>query len=695
MSKKILLWAIVMVIVAGLVAGGVILAQRLKTTLPEKDKTEIASLVENFGKALVKVDKIAPEEEIAKSVKAYYTPFLTPDLLSEWTSHPEKALGRMGSSPWPDRIEILSIEKIDEYTVRVKGNVVWVASGGNGTLKVTEKVPISLVVKKVIDPIYILRSWFKFPSNPSRKWLIDNVWSNRFAFYDSEKLLRQIKTISPDINMGEKGLPYVLDVIHTSLGFDIAVVDMQSGSPYYEYYTLMKEVGNGYLDFVYFRENQGDKTHAFPEYFAKGKTAEHEEGFDFYSVDNGLNNIFYNFTIERNQSLVNYIRVDAYRWNKDKNWFELDEDLSRKIRDDFEYRLIRNIVSIDKLKFTEIKSDFSAVGKVALYNGTVAFSFGSGRLEPDLPSSATINRIGIFDVKTRKMSTIEVTKDWSVIDKIDINDKWILFRIVENIVGTKAECFAINRQTNEIETVVPKEFLGNYVSVSNIALLGDDAFASISVYEKKGTFENSVIFPSLGEKLVKVNLKTKNAETVFDGTGKEISIISLQVVKDSIAYLVGPLPSSKETDRAFYIYKSGTSVKINAYTLQSIDSFTGCKDDDIIIYGINSKDAYSHISDLNTYDYIFPDLSSEGIAIGSKDYFVTQETYTTANSSFPMPTELYSKLYVLNRATGKVRIIKLDYFAIDLSMYGDELCFVKQSGGKDSVIYLNLKDNGF
>jgi len=208
-----------------------------------------------------------------------------------------------------------------------------------------------------------------------------------------------------------------------------------------------------------------------------------------------------------------------------------------------------------------------------------------------------------------------------------------------------------------------------------------------------------VIFPSLGEKFVKVNLKSKNVETVFNGTGRDVSITSLQVVKDSIAYLVRPLPSSKETDRAFYIYKSGTSVKINAYTLQSIDSFKGCKDDDIIIYGINSKDAYSYISHLNTYYYIFPDLNSEGFAIGSKDYFVTQETYTTANSSFPMPTELYSKLYVLNRGTGKLSIIKLDYFVTDLSIHGDELCFVKQSEKagifRDSIIYLNLKDNGF
>jgi len=446
MSKKVLLWVVVGVIAIGLIAGGFILAQRSKIALPEEDKKEITSVVEGFGKTLSKVDKVAPEEEIAKSVKAYYTPFLTSDLLLEWASRPEKALGRVVSSPWPDRIEILSIEKIDEYTAKVKGYVVWVASGGNRTLEVTEKVPVSLVVKKVIDPIYFLRSWFKFPSNPSRKWLIDNAWSNRFAFYDGKKLLRQIKTIPPDINMGEKGLPYVLDVIHTSLGFDIAVVDMQSGSPYYEYYTLMKEVGNGYLDFVYFRENQGDKTYAFPEYFAKGKTAEHEEGFDFYSVDNGLNNIFYNFTIERNQSLVTFIRVDAYRWNKDKNWFELDEDLSRKIRDDFEYRLIPNIVSIDKLKLTEIKSDFSAVGKVALYNGTVAFSCGSGKVKPNMPTSSNINNIVVYDTKNGKIEFLkEISKNWLMIDDIYFNDKWILVRAIDNPNGSSPKCFAINK----------------------------------------------------------------------------------------------------------------------------------------------------------------------------------------------------------------------------------------------------------
>jgi len=113
MSKKVLLWAVIGVIIAGLIAGSVIFAQRLKTALPEEDKKEITSVVEGFGKTLSNVDKVAPEEEIAKSINTYYTPFLTPGLLSEWIFNPGKALGRIVASSLPDSIEILSIERIN------------------------------------------------------------------------------------------------------------------------------------------------------------------------------------------------------------------------------------------------------------------------------------------------------------------------------------------------------------------------------------------------------------------------------------------------------------------------------------------------------------------------------------------------------------------------------------------------------
>ena len=124
MNKKVLIWLVVSVVVVGLIAGGIVLSAKLKNALPQEEKVEITNLVESFGKTIVKVDKASPNEEIAKSVKENYRPFLWDKLLWDWTFSPEKALGRVCSSPWPDRIEILSIEKIDEYDVKVKAIIV-------------------------------------------------------------------------------------------------------------------------------------------------------------------------------------------------------------------------------------------------------------------------------------------------------------------------------------------------------------------------------------------------------------------------------------------------------------------------------------------------------------------------------------------------------------------------------------------
>jgi len=63
------------------------------------------------------------------------------------------------------------------------------------------------------------------------------------------------------------------------------------------------------------------------------------------------------------------------------------------------------------------------------------------------------------------------------------------------------------------------------------------------------------------------------------------------------------------------------------------------------------------------------------------------------------PVCSYSKIHILNRKTNKRSIIELNCIVSDLSIYGDELCFVKQNEEagifRDSIIYLNLKENGF
>ena len=63
-----------------------------------------------------------------KSIEENYAEFVTPTLLEDWMKNPQKAPGRNLSSPWPDRIEILSIEKTVKNAFEVKGEVIEITS---------------------------------------------------------------------------------------------------------------------------------------------------------------------------------------------------------------------------------------------------------------------------------------------------------------------------------------------------------------------------------------------------------------------------------------------------------------------------------------------------------------------------------------------------------------------------------------
>ncbi|MCR4443504.1 MAG: hypothetical protein NUV48_15330 [Peptococcaceae bacterium] len=115
----------------------------------DSDKAAVASLVEDFGSRLQKVSLQAPKDIVNKSMQENYGDFVSPALLSEWLREPSNAPGRVLSSPWPDRIEILSIEKLSESAYEVKGEIIEMTSVEMVNGGVAAKRPITLVVGKV------------------------------------------------------------------------------------------------------------------------------------------------------------------------------------------------------------------------------------------------------------------------------------------------------------------------------------------------------------------------------------------------------------------------------------------------------------------------------------------------------------------------------------------------------------------
>lgn len=126
------------------------------------------SLVENFGQKLQTVSLQAPTDIVSESMQENYGDYVSPTLLAKWQSDPQNAPGRMLSSPWPDRIESLTIEKISEDTCEVKGEIIEITSVEKVSGGVAAKRPITLVVKKM-----------------ENRWLINDITLGAYEETDS------------------------------------------------------------------------------------------------------------------------------------------------------------------------------------------------------------------------------------------------------------------------------------------------------------------------------------------------------------------------------------------------------------------------------------------------------------------------------------------------------------------------------
>jgi len=146
MSKTIVAISIIIVI-AGV---GCWVYQSSSIRQNQTELTAVENVVEGFGKVLKNVSLLAPEEIAAQSIEDNYKDFLDPALLAQWKTNPSKALGRLTSSPWPDRIEISTIQRFGSGAYNISGNIIEVtgAEQTEGGLVIKVKRPIDLGVVK-------------------------------------------------------------------------------------------------------------------------------------------------------------------------------------------------------------------------------------------------------------------------------------------------------------------------------------------------------------------------------------------------------------------------------------------------------------------------------------------------------------------------------------------------------------------
>jgi hypothetical protein len=113
-----------------------------------KEEDEVIKLVESFGESLKMVSLLAPVDQVAESIESNYKDYVTIELLREWQAMVEQAPGRLVSSPWPESIQVLRIDKVDDQQYVVYGYIIEVTALDLATGSYTEKKPVTLIVQK-------------------------------------------------------------------------------------------------------------------------------------------------------------------------------------------------------------------------------------------------------------------------------------------------------------------------------------------------------------------------------------------------------------------------------------------------------------------------------------------------------------------------------------------------------------------
>lgn len=141
--------ALVMVIIGLLVIAFAFFQSMSTKKEPEQiiyNDAAVRETVMQFGNKIKNVSLLAEEKMLVDTIKKEYRPFVTNNLLLQWEMNPTLAPGRLTSSPWPEKIEVLTVTPGSNNEYVVKGTIVQVVNGESGQRITTGTIPIQLTV---------------------------------------------------------------------------------------------------------------------------------------------------------------------------------------------------------------------------------------------------------------------------------------------------------------------------------------------------------------------------------------------------------------------------------------------------------------------------------------------------------------------------------------------------------------------
>jgi heme A synthase len=117
---------------------------RPSETITQNDETAVRNTVTMFGGELRMVPLSSSKEAVGEAMEYNYASFVAPELISKWEKDPLHAPGRLTSSPYPDHIDITSVNKNSDGTYIVKGNVIDLSSSNISSSTNSGSYPVTI-----------------------------------------------------------------------------------------------------------------------------------------------------------------------------------------------------------------------------------------------------------------------------------------------------------------------------------------------------------------------------------------------------------------------------------------------------------------------------------------------------------------------------------------------------------------------
>lgn len=138
------------------------------------EDSAIRQVVTDFGTKLQTVSLLAPETDRGAAMESNYSGYVAPELIAAWATDSSQALGRTTSSPWPEKIDIVTVRP-DGKDFIVEGNVIEVANTERGTAAAAV-YPVTLTLTQRNGHWLIIKSVKGAYSELPQRQTIVGVW---------------------------------------------------------------------------------------------------------------------------------------------------------------------------------------------------------------------------------------------------------------------------------------------------------------------------------------------------------------------------------------------------------------------------------------------------------------------------------------------------------------------------------------